>query len=137
MPIETKIRKIKSFPPYSQYKPPRIPLNNLKKVIVTLDEFDAIKMVDYENQAQRKAAHSMGVSQATLNRVLKSARSKIAESLVNGYALILEGGKNVLPCRIFKCNSCSYQWSPKGQGLPKKCPTCSSEEISRIHSEDA
>ena len=133
MPIETKIKKISSFPPYSQYKPPRIPLNELQKVIITLEEFEAIKLVDYENQSQRKAAESMEVSQATLNRVLKSGRNKIANGLVNGYAIILEGGKNVLPCRIVKCESCSHQWSPKEQGFPKNCPICKSEDIIRIH----
>ena len=135
MPIETKIRKIHSFPPYSQYKPPRIPLNELKKVTITLEEFEAIKLVDYEKKPQRDASASMGVSQATFNRVLKSARNKIASGLVNGFALILEGGKNVLPCRIIKCGSCSHQWSPKGQGLPNKCPICGSDDILRIHSE--
>lgn len=136
MPIETKIKKIYSFPPYSQYKPPRIPMNKLQQIIISLEEFEALKLVDYENQPQRKAALSMDVSQATLNRLLKSARNKIAKGLVNGYALILEGGKNVLPCRIFKCGSCSHQWSPEEQGFPKKCPICGSEEVSRIHNED-
>ena len=134
MPIETKIRKIHSFPPYAQYKPPRIPLSNLKNVTITLEEFEAIKLIDYENMSQREGAKSMNVSQATFNRVLKSARRKISTVLVNGFALTLEGGKNVLPCRIFKCGYCSHQWSPNGQGPPKICPICKSDNIIRIHS---
>ena len=124
-----------SFPPYSQYKPPRIPLTSLQKIIITLEEFEALKLVDYENKPQRKGAVSMGVSQATFNRVLKSGRYKIAEALVKGYALILEGGKIDLSCRVFKCGSCSHQWEPKQQGLPDTCPICGSEEITRIHNE--
>ena len=133
MPIESKIRKIYSFPPYSLYKPPRIPLSDLEKITITLEEFEALKLVDYENLPQREAAISMNVSQATFNRVLKNARTKIVSVLVLGQVLVLEGGNNILPCRIFRCTICSYQWSPNEEGPPKFCPACNSDSIVRVH----
>ena len=60
--------------------------------ILTIDEFEAIRLRDYEGLDQNEAAKKMGISQPTFQRLYESARGKIADVLVNGKALKIEGG---------------------------------------------
>jgi len=64
----------------------------LKEVVITLDEFEAMRLVDLDGLYQEKAAKKMGISRQTLGRVLESARSKVARALMNGMAMRFEGG---------------------------------------------
>ncbi len=64
----------------------------LEEVILELDEFEAIRLSDFEGLTQEKAAEKMKVSQPTFNRILSSARRKIADALVNGKAIRIQTG---------------------------------------------
>ena len=68
----------------------------MSTVNLTLEEFEAIRLVDLEGMDQEEAAFQMGVSRKTLWNDLKSARKKIATALINGYAIRIEGGNYVL-----------------------------------------
>jgi len=59
---------------------------------LTLDEFEAIRLVDGEGLGQDTVAERMGVSRPTVTRIVASARSKIARVLINGQALQIQGG---------------------------------------------
>jgi len=65
----------------------------LKEVIITLDEFEAMRLVDMDGLYQEMAAKKMGISRQTLGRVVESARHKVARALMNGMAMRFEGGK--------------------------------------------
>lgn len=67
-------------------------LNPLTEVVLTLDEFEAIRLKDYEGLNQIEAAKKMGISQPTFQRIYGSARKKIADALVNGKVIRIEGG---------------------------------------------
>ena len=129
MPIETKTRKISSFPPYAVYKPPRIPMKDLKQISMTFEEYEAIRLFDYLKKDQNESAELMAISQPTFSRILKSARTKLATAIVDGQALILEGGTITIGCHIFKCKQCSYQWTGKGSKQNLKCQKCDSNDI--------
>ena len=103
---------------------------------MTFEEFEALRLIDFMKKDQREAAELMTISQPTLNRIIKSARFKIANVIVNGQALILEGGTISIQCRIFKCQSCSYQWTVKRPKRPNICEKCQSSDIERIFGED-
>jgi predicted DNA-binding protein (UPF0251 family) len=73
-------------------KPIGIPAVELESVVMALDEFEAVRLADLEGLYQEKAAEQMNVSRPTLSRIIDSARRKIADALVHGKALRIEGG---------------------------------------------
>jgi predicted DNA-binding protein (UPF0251 family) len=64
--------------------------------VLKVEELESIRLKDYLKMEQEEAAERMGVSQPTFNRILHEARRKIAEALVEGKAIRIEGGDYVL-----------------------------------------
>lgn len=117
------------------FKPAGIPKVELDEILVTVDEFEAFRLADFERLNQREASSVMHVSQPTFNRILSSARNKIAEAVVKGAALRFEGGEYVLPCdvRVFQCNDCDESTeAPMGAPRPRTCPDCGSSSLVRM-----
>lgn len=85
-------RRVGCLPQSSYYKPRGVPLSMLEHVNLTVDEFEAIRLADLEGLYQEDAAKRMNVSRQTLGRILESAHMKIADALVHGKALSIEGG---------------------------------------------
>ena len=77
-------------PGYRYFKPQGIPLNSLDRRDLGLDELEAIRLADMLGLSQAEAADMMNISQPTFNRILASARRKIAESVVGGLAIKIE-----------------------------------------------
>ncbi|HKL83033.1 MAG TPA: DUF134 domain-containing protein [Desulfobacter sp.] len=90
MPRPKRPRCIASKPAIKGFKPRGI--EETGEVILSLEEFEALRLIDYEGMDQSGAAQVMDVSRQTVGRVLKSARYKIAESLVTAKRLTLQGG---------------------------------------------
>jgi predicted DNA-binding protein (UPF0251 family) len=109
-------------------------LKFLKSVNLTVDELEAIRLKDLEGLEQIAAAESMHISQPTFHRLIESARKKVADSLVNGKAIRIEGGEYVTEAnRKFKCSDCGQEWDiPHGTGRPDVCPKCNSRNIHRV-----
>lgn len=72
------------------FKPRGISMYHLKEVILTKEELEAIKLKDFDKLEQLKAAKKMNTSQSTFQRILSSARTKIAEAIIRGKALKIE-----------------------------------------------
>ena len=68
----------------------------LDRVSLAVDELEAIRLKDFESMEQERAAEKMNVSQPTFHRILQSAHSKVADALVNGKAIRIEGGEYVV-----------------------------------------
>jgi predicted DNA-binding protein (UPF0251 family) len=92
MPRPKKCRWINEEPGITYFKPQGIPLRLLKQVQIGYDEFEAIRLADLEGLSQEDAAPHMNVSRATFGRIIAQARSKIADALVTGKAIRIEGG---------------------------------------------
>ncbi len=92
MPRPFCFRHIAGRPGASVFKPMGIPLTELENVVMTLDEFEAIRLADLDGLYQEVAAEKMKVSRPTFSRVVDSARRKLADALVHGKALVIEGG---------------------------------------------
>jgi predicted DNA-binding protein (UPF0251 family) len=75
-----------------KFRPVGVPLKELKEVVLTLDEIEAIRLADSEGLYQEAAAASMNVSRQTFGRIVQSARGKVADILSQGKALRVEGG---------------------------------------------
>ena len=87
-----KTRWISCLPGERCFKPICKPLNKLKCVYLTLDEFEALRLADLEELKQEDAAKRMRISRPTFSRIAASARKKIADGLVNIKAIRIEGG---------------------------------------------
>ena len=87
-----KTRWIKCAPGERCFRPLCKPLNKLKGVYLTLDEFEAIRLADFEEMKQEGAAKLMRISRPTFSRIISSAHKKVADGLVNIKAIRIEGG---------------------------------------------
>jgi predicted Zn-ribbon and HTH transcriptional regulator len=78
----------------------------------------------------------MNISRQTLGNILSSAHKKIADAIVNGKIIRIEGGKvEIKSERNFVCEDCGHSWTlPFGTGRPENCPKCESENIHRADS---
>ena len=92
MPRPRHFRRVGCIPLANYYKPRGIPLSILQHVNLTVDELEAIRLADLQGLYQEQAAEKMTVSRQTFGRILESAHKKIADALVNGKALSIEGG---------------------------------------------
>jgi predicted DNA-binding protein (UPF0251 family) len=92
MPRPCCRRRVAGRPAVAIFKPIRIPVDRLEEVVMTLDEFEAIRLADLEGLYQEQAAERMGVSRPTFSRIVEAAHRKIADALVHGKALRMEGG---------------------------------------------
>lgn len=92
MPRPCCCRRIAGKPAASVFKPMGIPVVDLDEVVMTLDEFEAMRLADLKGFYQERAAEQMNVSRTTFSRIIDAAHRKIAEALVHGKALRIEGG---------------------------------------------
>lgn len=135
MPRPPCCRRIRQEPPCAVFKPAGVPARLLEEVVLTLDEFEALRLADLEGLYQEEAAASMNVSRQTFGRIVDSARRKTAQALIKGQALRIEGGKvEMKGVRQFTCNDCQHTWEmPCGGGRPVGCPNCKGADFFREH----
>ena len=133
MPRPFKCRQVGCKPDISYFKPRGISVPKLEEVILTMDEFESIRLADFVGMYQDNAAKKMNISRQTFGNIVKSARKKIAEALVNGKAIKIEGGTYQMEgMRKFKCCECEQRWEVAyGLGRPPECPKCQSNNIHR------
>lgn len=96
MPRPKCRRNICGIPDKNYFKPRGIPAVELEEIVLHLDEFEAIRLADYEGLYQEEAAARMNISRQTFGRVIETAHKKIADVLTHGKALKIEGGKVTL-----------------------------------------
>jgi len=87
-----KCKMVYAEPGVTYFKPRAIPLIELKEVELSVEEFEALRLKDYEGLEQVRVAKRIKISQPTLHRLLKSARRKVAEALTKGKAIKIHGG---------------------------------------------
>ena len=92
MPRPRRCRRIFFNPNITHFKPAGVLLRNMENSILTRDELESIRLIDFEKVGQNKAGKEMKVSQPTFSRILKSAREKLADAVVNGKAIKIKGG---------------------------------------------
>ena len=79
-------------PSITYFKPAGVRLVELEETVLTVDEFEAVRLNDLEEIEQAEAAKKMDISQPTFHRLIVSARKKMADAIVNGKAIRIEGG---------------------------------------------
>lgn len=118
MPRPRRLRRVRAMPDIDYFKPAGVKASELNQVVLTVDEYEAVRLKDFQGMEQNEAAKKMNISQPTFNRLLASARKKISDAIINGKAIKIEGG--------------SYKMvQPRGRGMgfggPAEycvCPKC-------------
>ena len=83
-------RRLRFRPRAHYFKPQGIPMHNLEEIVLTKEEMETVKLKDFDGLEQTEASGKMNTSQSTFQRILSSARVKIAEAIVKGKALRIE-----------------------------------------------
>ena len=99
-------RRILSPPLMQGFKPFGIPRKDLETVVLKFDEYEAIRLLDYDGLMQEQAAIQMNVSRPTLTRIYENARKTIAKALVEGKMIVIEGGNVDFGKKWFRCRKC-------------------------------
>ena len=132
MPRPRKHRRVWREPVPAIFKPLGVPLRRLKTITLLHEELEALRLTDLEGRYQEDAAEQMSVSRSTLQRIVAEARRKVAQALVEGAALHIEGGTFRVPAVRWQCDECGHRWEVEhgsGQGAPAHCPACDSHAI--------
>lgn len=92
MPRPRKWRKVCGLPQNDLFGPLDTQVHENRPVIMTVDEYETIRLIDMEGMVQEECAQKMNVARTTVQRIYNDARKKIAKSLVEGRILKIEGG---------------------------------------------
>jgi predicted DNA-binding protein (UPF0251 family) len=127
MPRPQKCRRVGSVPGTTFFKPAGIPMQSLEEVRLSLEEAEALRLKEIEGLDQEAASARMNVSRPTFQRVLASARHKVADAVLNARALRIAGGNIEMAFSRFRCRL-GHQWDTPdeaaGQLEAALCPTC-------------
>ncbi|MGI6038994.1 MAG: DUF134 domain-containing protein [Clostridiales bacterium] len=88
-----KRRMVCSLPERSKFGPLDLPANAENIVVMSVDEYETIRLIDMEGFTQEECAQQMNVARSTVQGIYNVARKKLAEALVDGKILTIEGGE--------------------------------------------
>jgi len=134
MPRPRIRRRVGYHPDIVYFKPAGVRKIEIAESILTVDEFEAIRLKDFLQMDQDDAAKKMKISQPTFHRLLLSARKKIADAIVNGKAIKIEGGDYMVrpgrgggrgraPARGGRGMGGGFAMGPEGECICPKCET--------------
>lgn len=136
MPRPPKWRRVEFEPLYTYFKPAGVPKWQLEELVLSVVEFEAIRLKDMEGLEQEECAERMQVSRPTFQRILMGARTKLADAIIGGKAIRIEGGNYKLATRSMNCRACRSEFKipfgryrhGHGHGNDNfqeiKCPQC-------------
>jgi len=127
-----KLRCVAQLPSTGFFKPVEPAASVLQKVCLSVEEAEAIRLKDLEGLEQEECAQKMNISRPTFHRVLGSARNKLADALLNGKAMRIDGGNFEMAMRPFRCIN-GHEWDVPFETMitapPRFCPTCNTPNI--------
>jgi uncharacterized protein len=126
MPRPKNNRIVHEPPLFSEFKPIGIRVQSLEQIDLTLDEFEALRLADHLNLSHEEAAAEMEISRSTFTRLIDKARGKMAEFIIKGRVLNIEGGNIHFRNNIIQCQSCGYMFKTNIKKAFTECPECHS-----------
>lgn len=120
MPRPRRCRRICQEPEYPGFTPDGVPCAH--EVVLSVDEFEALRLVDYEKMTHGQCASQMDISRTTVTEIYESARYKVADSLINGKRLVISGGTYRLCDGSARCGgpTCPSGRQPSAQTIQRK-----------------
>lgn len=132
MPNRRRYRKINMPPPMEGFKPFGVPIRELEPVVLLYEEYEAIRLADYENLTQEEAAVRMDISRPTFTRLYDKARKSIAKAFVEGKAIFIQGGTYITDDYWYRCCNCHETMITVKPA--KHCRKCDSSDIIQLNS---
>ncbi len=129
MPRPQKKRSVHRPPLRSEFKPTGIPSCDLEVVPLALDELEAIRLADYEGLDHADSAEQMEISRSTFSRLVERARHKVAQFLIEGRRLQVEGGEVHFQGNLIRCSDCGHSIQTSFESKPTECPECGSSNL--------
>jgi len=129
MPRPQSDRIVHEPPLFSNFKPIGIRGQNMGRILLTLDEFEAFRLADQVGMSHATAADEMEISRSTFTRLIEKARKKIANFLIQGKILTIEGGSIHFRNNILKCQSCGHMFKTNMKNTITECPACHSGNL--------
>ena len=117
------------------FKPFGVPMSDLEPVFLLYEEYEAMRLLDYEGFTQLQAAKEMGISRPTMTRIYEKARCSIAKAFVEGKAIFIEGGDFHADEFWYRCDAC-YKILISEKEL-QSCCYCQSENIRQLTAKEA
>jgi len=128
-------RRVGFIPQVTYFKPAGVRLAQSQEICLAIEDAEAIRLKDFEGLEQGECAQRMNVSRTTFARVLNSARRKIADALLTGKAIRIEGGNFEMAARRFMCVN-GHEWDVSFEEMintpTQSCPTCKTPTIMPI-----
>ena len=121
MPRPQKSRRICCYPDYWSFAPDLDTANDT--VVMSLDEFETIRLIDYQSKTQEQCAQEMNVARTTVTAIYDIARKKLAQALVEGRRIIISGGNYTLD------NTISEEIARKGSTIMRIAVTYENGQI--------
>ena len=122
-------RIVHNPPLFTQFKPIGVNPRMLNSVTLSLDEYEAIRLADYEGHTHAEAADEMGISRSTFSRLIENSRNKMATFIIKGSFLNIEGGNIHFRTNIFRCIDCGHMFKINFTEKISICPTCHSKNL--------
>ena len=129
MPRPKNNRIVHEPPIFTEFKPAGVPATGLKQVLLTLDEFEAMRLADFIGMSHEEAADEMGISRSTFSRLIEKSRKKIAEFIFRGRLLTIDGGNVHFRKNIIQCSDCGYMFKINIDSPMTECPECHSKNL--------
>jgi len=129
MPRPKKMRSVQHPPLISDFKPTGIRARDLEALDLALDEFEAIRLADFQGLDHAESAEQMGISRPTFSRLIDQARHKLAVFLVEGRHLRIEGGDIHFQRNMIRCQGCGHLFNTSLDADMEECPRCGSPHL--------
>lgn len=117
MPRPQRCRRICAMPSHRRFAPEDKP--GPEAILLTLDEYEAIRLMDKEGLTHEQCAEVMRVSRTTVTEIYASARRKLAEAIVDGRELVIDGGRVELCDHTSRCGYGVCGGAPKESMNPE------------------
>ena len=129
MPRPQDNRIVLEPPLFSEFKPLGIKGQDLEQVQLALDEFEAFRLADHNGLTHAEAADEMGISRPTFSRLIEKARKKIADFIIQGKLLTIDGGSVHFRNNIIRCQRCGHMFKINISNTISECPACHSKHL--------
>jgi len=128
-----RLRRILAPPGFKGYRPYGHIRGKMDHIELLYEEYEAIKLADYDHMNHQEASVLMGVSRPTFARIYESARRKIAMALVETREIRSASGNAWMDESWFLCEDCQSRFTMPSTIQAQRCPLCKSANIKAIH----
>ncbi len=128
------LRELQELPIVKGFRPMWLRPRYGRAITLHLEEYEVLRLIDYEGLVHEEVAGLMKVSRPTVTRIYESARKKLSKALVEGRSFYIEGGEIKITENHYLCEACNRRVSlPLDEDAPELCPVCGDERLINLN----